>query len=75
MEDFHAKQGHSPARNGDDDNAYYHGKMAARYHGQNLATDDAVYHAIPDIGEEVQDNADFAGIVAHEISGHDLSDS
>lgn len=75
MEDFHPKQCHNPAGNGDNDNAHYHGKITTGDHRQDLATDDTVYHAIPDIGEEVQDNANFAGIIAHEISGHDLSNS
>jgi hypothetical protein len=48
--------------------------MAAGHLGQDLASDNAVHHTISEVGENIKNAADFAGVVSHEIARNDLSD-
>jgi hypothetical protein len=69
---LHAEHGHNPTQSGYNHNSNEHGDVFSRDSGQNLTPNDAVDHAVAQIGENVQCAADFAGIISHKEAAHDL---
>lgn len=73
LENLHAEHRHGPADECHDHDPNQHRDVPSRDAREDLTSDNAVDHAISEICDEIQEAADPAGVITHEVAGHDLS--
>lgn len=75
LEEPHAENGHHQTGSCNDNDPDCHRDSSARNFGQDLAAERGVQHSVSQVGQDIEQTADFARVIPCEVPCDDLSSS